>query len=262
MRTRFLQRGWTRFRPNPAISAWIEAAGPIADAVLRDPEMDQWYRYGRTWFVGVNALPNDTHGAIGQGPSLQGPPVDFIRSHLGAEAVHWDRGQLSVCFPGYPQPSPDEPSESYRYRVNRDAAHVDGLHRMGPERRRILREPHAFVFGIPLVTVDSGMSPLVVWEGSHEIMRSTFAAALAGVAPQHWANINLASSYVAARRRVFETCKRVEITTQIGESYLIHRLAVHGMAPWATASGQHRNGRQIVYFRPLLPTVEDWLRMP
>ena len=46
--------------------------------------------------------------------------------------------------------------------------------------------------------------------------------------------------YQQTRRRVFESCNRVKIIARPGEAFIVHRLALHGMAPWVadvTAGG-------------------------
>src|SRR5262249_49580552 len=120
--------------------------------------------------------------------------------------------------------------------------------------------PHAFLLGIPLVAVDAGMAPFVLWEGSHEIMRGALVCAFAGVDPQDWSAVDLTDSYHAARRTIFARCPRIEITTKPGETYLVHRLTLHGMAPWS-GRGQAVS-RTIVYFRPPFADLGDWLSRP
>ena len=252
----FLDKGWTRFPPSPELDAWIAAARPAAAAVATSPEHADWHRHGGTWFVGVNALPNDAAGTLREGPPLAGPAVDFALGLTAPYRAAWDKGQVSICFPGYPQRDPDQSEASHRYRLVRDAAHVDGLHAEGPERRRLVREFHGFILGIPLAAVQEGHSPVVVWEGSHHIMRAAFADALRGVDPALWADVDITETYHAARRRCFESCKRVEVTTAPGQTYVIHRLALHGMAPWTAEAGAPRT---VIYFRPVLPNPVAWL---
>ena len=252
----FHDRGWRRFPASPALDAWIAAARPAAAAVATSPEHADWHRHGGTWFVGVNALPNGATGALPDGPPLAGPTIDFAMGLTAPQRVEWDRGQVSICFPGYPLRDPDQSEASHRYRVARDAAHVDGLHAEGPERRRRVREHHGFILGIPLAAVQPGQSPVVVWEGSHHIMRAAFAEALRDVTPDHWADVDITETYHAARRQCFETCERVEVTTGPGQSYVIHRLALHGMAPWTAAASAPRT---VIYFRPTLPDPAAWL---
>lgn len=262
MTAALVERGWLRFPSSPVVLAWIEAARPAVAAALRDPAHAVWWRHGGSWFVGVHALPNDAAGALPGGPPLAGPAVDAVESHLGAARPPWDRAQISVCFPGYPRPVPGEPEGPFRYRVLRDAAHVDGLSGEGPPpRRRFLREPHAFLLGIPLVAVDAGMAPFVLWEGSHRIMREALGRALAGVAPERWREVDLTEIYHAARREAFARCPRIEVTTAPGETYLCHRHLLHGMAPWR-GGAEPAAGRPIVYFRPELARLEDWMALP
>jgi len=38
-----------------------------------------------------------------------------------------------------------------------------------------------------------------------------------------------------------------------GQAYLLHRLALHGVAPWADGAEASADGRMVAYFRPILP---------
>ena len=105
-----------------------------------------------------------------------GAAVRFAETLAGGPFV-WDRAQVSVCWPGYPQRGDGEGDASFAYRRNRDAAHVDGLLPVGPERRRFLREHHRFILGLPVGPADAAASPFVVWEGSHRIARTAFVDA-------------------------------------------------------------------------------------
>lgn len=259
----FFARGWVRFGVDPALMAWVRAVRPVAGRIAGDPDhRARWLRCGGTWFAGVNILPNDAAGAIpGEGvPPLAGDAVDFVRDVLGLEGFAWDRAQISVCYPGYPQPWEGESAAAFRFRRDRDAAHVDGLLRRDPGRRRHLGEAHGFVLGIPLAEVPADASPLVVWEGSHERMRAAFRARLDGIDPARWSAEDITDAYTAARREVFETCARVPVHAGPGEAYLIHRLALHGVAPWGGAGGA--DARPIAYFRPEIEpggSPEWWL---
>ena len=62
--------------------------------------------------------------------------------------------------------------------------------------------------------------------------------------------------------RIFDTCKRVEVTARPGEAYLVHRLALHGTAPWRDSAESGTDGRMIVYFRPETGGLGDWLSAP
>lgn len=246
--TEFDRTGWVKFGPCDLLSDWVAHAAPVAQTLINDAaHIDDWLRCGGTWFAGVNLLPNDTEGRVADGPALRGAARDFIRARYGALPL--DRAQLSVVYPGYPKPMPSESGPAFGYRLKRDAAHVDGLLPIGPQRRRHLREPHAWVLGIPLNASDA--SPLVIWEGSHDIMRQCFASHLADIDPASWGDVDLTEIYHAARARCFETCPRVELRARPGESYLIHRFALHGVAPWADDLAVH--ARQIAYFRPEWP---------
>lgn len=248
----FQKHGWLRFPHDPELAAWVEAAKPLAEALAIDPVLQaDWLRCGGTWFAGVNAFPNDGRGAVpGQKiPKLSGKVFDFIRDSLKLADFEWDPAQVSVCYPGYPMPSSGESDAVFRFRRDRDAAHVDGLRRTDPGRRRSPSEAHAFILGIPMNEVPDGAAPMVVYEGSHEIMRRALQARLMQVPPEAWGDEDVTEAYVAARREAFESCKRTVVTAQPGEAYLVHRLALHGVAPWTTPDAAVTN-RMIAYFRP------------
>jgi len=259
---RFFEKGWLRFPHDPVLAEWIACALPAARAAAVAPENAKWLRCGGTWFAGVNALPNDASGAVPGGPALAGAALDFIHDRLNLPDVALDRGQVSICYPGYPNPTPGESKAAFHFRRDRDAAHLDGLLPEGPQRRRYLRERHGFVLGISMVPADAEASPLVVWEGSHRIVRETFMTLFQGVDPAHWGEIDVTDTYHAARRRVFESCARVAVAARPGEAVLVHRLAIHGVAPWAETAKAGPDGRMIVYFRPETGTISDWLFAP
>ncbi len=127
-----------------------------------------------------------------------------------------------------------------------------------PGRRRKLLERHAYILGIPLNDAPDDAAPFVIWEGGHEIMRAGLQARLRDIPPEHWADEDVTDAYQVARREVFETCERTVIHANPGEAYLIHRLALHGVAPWPKGQGR----RAIAYFRPELASgagSADWL---
>ena len=242
--------GWQKIGPHPAISAWASAARAAARDVL-STATEPW-RCGGTWFVGVDALPNATDGAI-NGTSF---PWDAVPLH--PEPLH--QAQLSVIKPGYPQPSAQETPAAFAFRRDRDAAHLDGLLPIGPDKRRMVKEPHAWILGLPLN--DTTASPLTVWEGSHEILRKALLAALEPYRPESWGDIDITDAYQAARKTVFATCRRIELPARPGEATLLHRLTLHGVAAWKPDDKALPEGRMIAYLRPQLPTVEAWLTQP
>jgi hypothetical protein len=235
-----------------SIAAWAAAARPVAAAAVAE-SAEPW-RCGGTWFAGVDALPNAPDGSVG-GVAL--PPA--VLQALPWRPAGWHRAQLSTLRPGYPQPGAGEGDAAFRYRLTRDAAHVDGLLPVGPARRRHLCEPHGFILGLPLTAADSGAAPLVVWEGSAALVRQALAAALAPHPPADWAEVDITAAYHAARRAVFATCRRVERPARPGEALLLHRLTLHGTAPWADGARADPPGRMIAWFRPELPRLADWL---
>ena len=251
----FTTKGWRLFSYDPAIAAWAQAALRQAKAVVAQPEMrKKWLQCQGTWFVGVDALASDGQGALG-GVSLAGEVIDWLSE---MDYLPFHPAQLSVIYPGYPKPRIGDTEAGFRYRKNRDAAHVDGLLAVGPKRRRMLKEPHAFILGLPLNSCSPAASPMVVWEGSHLIMAEVFQKAFAGIDAASWAEVDVTAVYQAARRQVFERCKRVLVHAAPGEAYVVHRLALHGVAPWQSGADAPEEGRMIAYFRPELATKSLW----
>ncbi|WP_299729329.1 hypothetical protein [uncultured Tateyamaria sp.] len=238
--------GFVVFDSDPRVAAWARAAHRAASRVANDPVVRaQNLRHGQTWFVGVDVLSNDPDGAV-DGVPLAGPWQDQVPD------VPMHKGQVSIIYPGYPQRDPDQSAANHRYRITRAAAHVDGLLPEGPERHRYAREFHAYVLGLPLNAV--GAAPTVVWPGSQKIMQSAIAEAI-GKNPVE--DVDLTEAYHAARRTVFDSCDPVPVHATPGQSFLIHRFALHGTAPWQGAVGP---GRMIAFFRPEFPDPLDWLQ--
>ncbi len=255
----FLERGWTRFPVDPSVLDWLDAAEPAARRSVSDPANSQWHRCGGTWFAGVNALDNDEAGAVPGGPPLRGEAVRFAETLAGGPFA-WDRAQVSVCWPGYPQQGDGESDAAFAYRRDRDAAHVDGLLPVGPDRRRFLREHHRFILGLPAGPADAAASPLVLWEGSHRIVQETFAGAFGDAPPATWRDLDVTGVYHALRRRIFAECPRVAVTAGRGEAYIVHRLALHGIAPWREEATVPE--RMAIYFRPESGDPAAWLNAP
>jgi Phytanoyl-CoA dioxygenase (PhyH) len=238
-----------RIGPDPAILAWAKAARPLAVQALA--ATDQPLRCGGTWAVGLDLLPNAADG------SVDGTPLPWRALGLPPEPLH--AAQLSCIHPGYPQPSPDETPAALAYRQRRDAAHLDGLLPIGPARRRMVKEPHGFILGLALTGASKDAAPLTVWPGSSAIMRQALQAAFAPYPPDAWGDVDVTDAYQAARAKVFTTCPRVEVPLVPGEAVLLHRLTLHGVAPWSNGASAAPEGRIIAYFRPLMPRVADWI---
>ena len=240
--------GWRRVR-GPGIAAWAAAALPMARGAV-EGSTGPW-RCGGTWFVGLDALPNGSDGGVGG--------VGFPWQELGLQPVPLHPAQLSVVREGYPRQGEEESESAFRFRQLRDAAHLDGLLPVGPEKRRMVKEPHGWILGLPLNRVGAGAAPLVIWEGSHLVMGAALRRAFAGCrsAPE---DHDITEVYQAARKRVFESCPRLELPGEPGEAVILHRHLIHGVAPWAEGAWAEPPGRMVAYFRPLLHGVAEWLR--
>ncbi len=253
--TAMAARGWTRFSADARSLAWARAAHARGCQVLKDPGLRaQWLQCQGTWFVGVDALPTAPDGCL-SGIPLAGPAPDVL-----APLPDLHPAQLSVVLPGYPRPRQGESDAAFRYRRDRDAAHVDGIIADGPDRRRRILEPHAWILGLPLTETDRGASPLVVWEGSHRILRAALQDALAPHPQADWGRVDVTEAYQAARRQCFESCPRVPLHAAPGEALLLHRLTLHGIAPWEEGALAPPEGRMTAYFRPPVQGgVAAWL---
>ncbi|MGX9354498.1 hypothetical protein ACS3SW_04880 [Roseobacteraceae bacterium S113] len=209
----FERDGYVQFPYASETFSWSQAALVRAREIMDAPEQAAQWQCEGTWFVGVDALDNDTHGHVGAA-MLKGPGPAMAQALFGALPLH--AGQLSVVRPGYPRPRDGESDAAFGYRLRRDAAHVDGLLPLGPDRRRVLAEPHAWILGLPLTKADDAASPLVVWQGSHRVMGEALSAALRDVAPHDWGAFDLTEVYQAARRDVFARCTRVALPAKPG----------------------------------------------
>ncbi len=254
----WLDQGWQVFPAEPQVTAWVEALrAPILAQVAGDRGSA---RHGGTWYPGVDAIPNDALGRAFGGPSFTGQALYRAEAVMGAMSLH--PGQLSITYPGYPKQDEGESDAAHRFRLNRDAAHLDGLLPIGPERRRFLREPHAYILGVALTEAEAGAAPLVVYENSHEVMRAAFRDLFNGHPPDTWSEIDVTDVYQGARRHCFEICPRRELPLQPGQAVLLHRLTLHGVAPWAAGAEAAQEGRAVAYFRPCLEEFSDWLERP
>lgn len=247
--------GWAKMPFSAEMQNWAEQVLPAARRALTDPDFAEWHRNDGTWFVGVNALGNDPEGRVGSGPALPSRMLQCL-AEIAGQDLPLDRGQVSAIFEGFPKQG-DDSDAAFRFRRDRDGAHVDGLHLV--EGKRLLREPHAFILGIPLVSVPSGASETVVWEGSQHIIRTALLERLGGQSVADWPDCDVLDVYRAARRTCFDTCPRRKITCAPGEVFLIHRLALHGISPWHAEENVGKDGRMIVFFRPELADFRVWL---
>jgi hypothetical protein len=90
-------------------------------------------------------------------------------------------------------------------------------------------------------------------------MRDRLLAALRDVPEAEWGAVDLTDVYQAARKRVFAECTRVVVPGRVGEAVVLHRLLIHGVAPWSEGAEAAAPGRSIAYFRPVMGSVAEWL---
>ena len=254
----FEHKGWTKFKFDQRVARWANAANSKITSKLKNKEIfENNLSCQGTWFVGVDALENDTDGALGE-ISLSGPFKSLMKR---AEARGLHAAQVSIIFEGYPKPRDQESESSFNFRLKRDAAHVDGLIADFPGGPRKLKEPHAYVLGIPLNQAPKGASPVVVWEGSHHLISKAFNRLFLNRDPEEWADLDVREIYMQTRKIIFEKCKRRVLHANLGESYMIHRLCLHGISPWDSEIKNFNEGRKIAYFRPKLQHLVRWPKL-
>ncbi|MFK7877998.1 MAG: hypothetical protein AB8B71_19865 [Paracoccaceae bacterium] len=235
------------FEPTPDSLRWAHAARAEAVQIASDPtKQRENLRHGGTWFVGVDALPSAGDGAI-SGVALKGPWDPYVPLNT---ALH--PAQLSIMYPGYPKQDLDQSDANHRYRVSRCGAHMDGLLPVGPDKRRQAMEFHAYILGIQIS--DCAFAPTVYWPGSHHILQTALRRVLDGRDPK---GVDVTDAYHMARRQVFATCDPVALPLAFGASFLLHRFALHGTAPWGKAASE--GARMTAFFRPEFETAQHWL---
>lgn len=237
--------GFVVFDHDDRVARWAAAARVLSERLSADPEFRaRNLRHGGTWFVGVDALPNDADGSI-DGVPFEGPWEGMVPD------LPQHRAQLSIIYPRYPKRDPDQSAANHNYRITRCAAHVDGLLPEGSDRRRYAREYHAYILGIPLNTCDA--APTVVWPGSHHVMRAALRDAIGKADPE---TVDVTEAYHAARQKMFEDSYPVPLHARPGQAFLVDRFALHGTQPWDGPDGP---GRMVAFFRPEFPDPRDWL---
>lgn len=246
--------GYAVFPVHAGVLKWAQEARIRALNIASDPGLrDKWLRHDGTWFVGVDALDNAPDGSIGDAP-LIGP----WKPHI-SPPMQWHRAQISVVYQGYPGRDAADTEAAHAYRRDRFAAHLDGLLPVGQDRRRMLREPHGFILGLPLNEASPGASPLVVYEGSHHVILEVFQSLFRDLSGDAYADTDVTEAHHAARRRVFDRCSPRKLPLLPGQSVLVHRMAIHGIAPWKTGAWGPKEGRMMAYFRPVLPDPAQWM---
>jgi len=254
----FEHKGWVKFKFDERVVRWANAANLKITSKLKNKEIfDNNLTCQGTWFVGVDALENDTDGALGE-ISLSGP-FESLMKHTETRGLH--AAQVSIIFEGYPKPRDQESESSFNFRLKRDAAHVDGLIADFPGGPRKLKEPHAYVLGIPLNQAPKGASPVVVWEGSHHLISKAFKRFFMNKNPEEWADLDVREVYKQTRKSIFEKCKRRVLHANLGECYMIHRLCLHGISTWDSEIKNFNEGRKIAYFRPELQHLARWPKL-
>ncbi len=251
--------GWAVVEKDNLLLEWISEAKKVTKDRISSRNFDrEQMRCGGTWFVGMNFLNNDYSGSLNK-VTFDGKAVSSILDRYGIFFEHWDKAQVSICYDGYPKPGKSETEASFLYRIKKFGAHVDGILPLGETRRRYAREYHNFIFGIPLVNFNKFAAPVVVWEGSHKIMRRFLSQKLLKNSSKFWKDQDITHLYHEARREVFLHCRKKIIVVPIGGSYILHRLSLHGIMPWGKNGHAEGSNRMIAYFRPLLKEAKFWL---
>jgi hypothetical protein len=79
--------------------------------------------------------------------------------------------------------------------------------------------------------------------------------------PNEWVDMDIREVYLETRKRIFKKCKRRILHANLGESYMVHRLCLHGISPWDFKTKNFNEGRKIAYFRPELQDFSCWPKL-
>jgi len=74
----FFVRGWCQFPHDDHLLNWVNHSVEPARATVAAVELSHWLRCGRTWFVGVNALPS----LVGSEMCIRDSALVALRPHL------------------------------------------------------------------------------------------------------------------------------------------------------------------------------------
>ena len=69
-------------------------------------------------------------------------------------------------------------------------------------------------------------------------------------------SVDLTEGYKTARASVFAQIDPIEVTVVNGQSVLLHRHMLHGVAPWKATDSAPDEGRMVAYFRPEYPETD------
>tara|TARA_B100000902_G_scaffold171834_1_gene166099 strand:+ start:425 stop:1258 length:834 start_codon:yes stop_codon:yes gene_type:complete len=230
------------------------------------------FRCGSTWFVGTNFLDNSSNGNIGA--KLMSKKIfNNILKKFGPNIKYWDKGQVSICWPGYPKKDEKETEQSFNFRIKRFASHIDGIIPFGSRKRRFAKEFHAFILGFPIQNNCLDCAPLVLWEGSHKIFRKFFKEIYEGITSNKISSIDITELYNEYRKKVFTNCEVKKIVPQFNQPFLLDRHILHGIHKWKEKNNVKFNsknnrplnsisdGRITIYFRPVFFNPLDWVNM-
>ena len=265
------KNGWSFLSTDDVYYDWIkEAKKQIKKKFNEKLFDDKNLRSGFTWFVGTNFLDNSSNGKIGT-KSFSKKIFKNILDKFGSNVQYWDKGQVSICWPGYPKKDFYETKNSFDFRIKRFASHIDGIIPLGSKKRRFAKEYHAFILGFPIMNNFPYCAPLVVWEGSHKIFRNFFKEIYEGMSSNKISNIDITDLYNEYRKKVFSNCEAKKIIPQFNQPFLLDRHLLHGIDEWKEQKNDKSilknkkvlnrlsDGRIIVYFRPIFTDPYDWI---
>ena len=243
-----------RSRP---VSHWAAAARPAAAAAARDPAKAHWLRCGGTWFVGVDALPNDAQGRVGERPAARRCRHGLHPRRTWHFPCRCTARRSRSATPAIRSPRREESEAAFSFRLKRDAAHVDGLLAEGPEQAP---HPEGAARLYPRPDADRAIrrrsTAYRVGGLASASMRDMFEKAArrpcAGDLARHRPHRRLSGG---APRRSSPPAGGSRLPSAPGEAVLLHRHLLHGVAPWGEVPTASADGRMIAYFRPEFPKL-------
>ncbi len=78
----YKEKSFCHFPYDEALVAWIDSILAEADKTMTEPKNAEWWRWGNTWFAGVNVRPNDQLGRCEGGQPLKGEAYVFAKDYI------------------------------------------------------------------------------------------------------------------------------------------------------------------------------------
>ena len=125
MTQNYEDNGWIKFKYDAKLYDWLKTVSrEVFSEIQNHDNRNNWLRYQGTWFAGVNVLKNNIQGAVVGGRRLDTDSSRWALEKFNVKEIKWDKGQVSVCYPGYPKPAHSESLAAFKYRLKNSASYI------------------------------------------------------------------------------------------------------------------------------------------